>query len=215
MKRFPIAALAAAALLLTACSTLWDATREHVFGTEKRTILASRVADAKEAQEDTQKVFQNALDEFSSVVSYDGGDLEAEYRKMQAAYDRCADRANALDDRISNVERVSRALFKEWAKENKEYENATYRQNSERQLRATQKSCDDMIAAMRRAQSKVTPVLRVLRDQVLYLKHNLNAAALASLKDEQARVESDVSALIEEMNSAIAESQQFIDQLTK
>ena len=72
-----------------------------------------------------------------------------------------------------------------------------------------------MIAAMRRAEAKVAPVLRVLHDQVLFLKHNLNAAALSSLQGEQARVEADVAALVAEMNKAIAESQAFIDKMAK
>ncbi|MBP1590192.1 MAG: DUF2959 domain-containing protein [Kiritimatiellae bacterium] len=215
MKKTSLACLLLLALGLCACSSLWDATREHVFGTAKRNILVDRVADAKDAQEDTQQVFQNALDEFASVIAYEGGDLEAEYRKMQAAYDRCAAKAQTLDSRIDDVERVSKSLFKEWARENDQYENPEYRRNSEAQLKATRQNCDEMIAAMRRAEAKVAPVLRVLHDQVLFLKHNLNAAALSSLQGEQARVEADVAALVAEMNKAIAESQAFIDKMAK
>ncbi|MBQ9345300.1 MAG: DUF2959 domain-containing protein [Kiritimatiellae bacterium] len=215
MKKTSLACLLLLALGLCACSSLWDATREHVFGTAKRSILVDRVADAKDAQEDTQQVFQNALDEFASVITYEGGDLEAEYRKMQAAYDRCAAKAQTLDSRIDDVERVSKSLFKEWARENDQYENPEYRRNSEAQLKATRQNCDEMIAAMRRAEAKVAPVLRVLHDQVLFLKHNLNAAALSSLQGEQARVEADVAALVAEMNKAIAESQAFIDKMAK
>ena len=196
-----------------ACSTLWDATKEHVFGVEKRRLLVTRVADAKEAQEDARKVFRNALEEFGSVVRYDGGDLEKEYRKMDAAYARCAEKAKALGQRIDDVERVGKGLFKEWAKENGEYGNAEYRRRSEEQLAATKKSCKEMVDAMRRAEAKVAPVLAVLHDQVLFLKHNLNAAALRSLAGEEAKVEADVAALVEEMNRAIAESEAFIERM--
>jgi len=200
---------------LCACSTLWDATKEHVFGVEKRSLLVSRVTDAKEAQEDAQKVFKDALEEFGSVVHYDGGELERQYRRMDAAYERCAAKAESLGKSIGEVERVSRGLFKEWAAENREYGNADYRRRSEAQLASTKESCAEMIAAMRRAEAKVAPVLAVLHDQVLFLKHNLNAAALSSLAGEEAKVEADVADLIAEMNEAIAESEEFIAKMEK
>lgn len=189
---------------------MWDATREKVFKTEKRDILVDRVSAAKSAQEDTQEVFQDALEQFSAVVGFDGGDLEKEYRKMEDIYTRCHERALALDERIDNVERVSKALFKEWKAEIKEYENRTFAQDSEKKLRETETQCDRMISAMRNAESKINPVLRVFKDQVLFLKHNLNAAAIASLGGQTAQVETDVKELLAEMNEAIAEADRFI-----
>ncbi len=67
-----------------------------------------------------------------------------------------------------------------------------------------------MIRAMRRAESKMDPVLSAFNDQVLFLKHNLNAKAVASLKGELASVETDIAALIREMESSIAEANEFI-----
>lgn len=215
MKTFRTIPLAVLLSALCACSSLWDATKEHVFGVEKRSLLVSRVTGAKKAQEETQEVFKDALEEFGSVVRYDGGDLEKEYRRMDAAYGRCAAKAETLHDRIDDVERVSKGLFKEWAKENKEYGNEDYRKRSEEQLAATKKSCKEMVDAMRRAEAKVAPVLAVFRDQVLFLKHNLNAAALNSLAGEKAKVEADVASLIEEMNRAIAESEAFIEKMER
>ena len=67
-----------------------------------------------------------------------------------------------------------------------------------------------MLGAMRNAEEKIEPVLSVFRDQVLYLKHNLNAKALASLQDETARIETDVNGLIKDLSAAIAEADRFI-----
>ena len=68
-----------------------------------------------------------------------------------------------------------------------------------------------MLEAMRNAESKIGPVLSVFRDQVLYLKHNLNAKALASLQDESARIEMDVNRLVQDLSAAIAEADRFIE----
>ena len=143
-------------------------------------------------------------------MKFDGGDLQKQYDKMSAELARCEGRADEVHARIGDVERVARDLFREWAAETKQYQNAQYRRDSEAKLRETRRNCDRMLDAMRNAESKIEPVLAVFRDQVLYLKHNLNAKALASLQDESARIEMDVNALLKDLATAIAEADRFI-----
>ena len=57
------------------------------------------------------------------------------------------------------------------------------------------------------------PPLRAFRDQVLYLKHNLNARAIASLQGELRAVESEVAALVREMERSIREADSFVASL--
>ena len=201
----------AVALLATlcGCSTIYYGTLEK-FGQEKRDILVKRVGKARDAQQDTQEVFKDALEQFGATVKFDGGDLQKQYDKTSAELARCEGRADEVHARIGDVERVARDLFREWAAETKQYQNAQYRRDSEAKLRNTQRNCDRMLDAMRNAESKIEPVLSVFRDQVLYLKHNLNAKALASLQDESARVEMDVNALLKDLSTAIAEADRFI-----
>ena len=59
----------------------------------------------------------------------------------------------------------------------------------QRQLRETQRSYGEMMSAMDRVASSMDPVLAAFRDQVLVLKHNLNAVAIASLEGESAILE--------------------------
>ncbi len=194
---------------LAGCSTVYYNTMEK-FGQEKRDILVKRVGKARDAQQETQVVFKDALEQFGSVVKFDGGDLQKQYDKLSAELERCEARAEAVHARIADVDRVARDLFREWAAEAKQYQNPQYRRDSESKLRDTQRNCDRMLDAMRNAESKIDPVLSVFRDQVLYLKHNLNAKALASLQDESAKIEMDVNALIKDLSAAIAEADRFI-----
>ena len=66
---------------------------------------------------------------------------------------------------------------------------------------------------MRKAEKTIDPVLDSLKDNVLYLKHNLNASAIASLKGELTTVNEDVTNLIDAIQRAIDESNQFIEQM--
>ncbi len=180
------------------------------FGQEKRDILVKRVGKARDAQQETQVVFKDALEQFGATVKFAGGDLQKQYDRMSAELARCEGRAERVGERIADADRVARDLFREWAAENKRYQNAAYRRDSEAKLRETQRHCERMLEAMRAAESKIDPVLAVFRDQVLYLKHNLNARALASLQDESARIETDVNALLRDLSAAIAEADRFI-----
>jgi predicted nucleic acid-binding Zn-ribbon protein len=189
------------------------AMQEKFLGNEKRDILVSRVDKARDSQQDTQEVFKDALAQFGSVVKFDGGNLEKQYNKLSAQLERCEGRAEAVGARIDDVDRVAQDLFREWKAESKQFKNAEFRRDSEAKLRETQANYNQMLAAMRNAESKIEPVLSVFRDQVLYLKHNLNAKALASLSNESAQIETDVNGLIQDLSAAIAEADRFINSM--
>lgn len=201
--------LCALALTASACATAYYGAMER-FGFEKRDILVDRVQEARGEQADAQEVFASALDEFRALVSIDGGDLERQYDKLSASYDRSKSQATAVRTRIDAVEDVGGRLFKEWRQELKLYENADLRRRSEQQLAATERDYESLVAAMNRAADKMDPVLALYQDQVLFLKHNLNARAISSLEVERAEIEARVGALIAEMNDAIAEADAFI-----
>ena len=112
------------------------------------------------------------------------------------------------------MESVSEALFEEWQDEVGQIGNSRLRSSSAAQLKASRRQYADLINAMRRAEDKMKPVLDAFRDQVLFLKHNLNARAIASLKGELTGIETDVAALIRDMETSIARSQQFIAGMT-
>lgn len=201
-------------LTLPHCSKAYYATMES-FGIHKRDILVDRVKDTQKTQEETKDAFVSALDSFREVVSVDGGDLEKKYNKLKRVLDKSEAKANDLSDHINEVEKVSKDLFREWEKELKQYSSDSLRRQSEAQLKETKRRYEPLMKAMRKAEASIEPVLLPLRDQVLFLKHNLNARAIASLETELATVQSDASTLIKELESAIAEADAFLKQMSE
>ena len=194
------------------CQSAYYKTME-TFGHHKRDILVDRVEDARDAQEDAKDQFKTALERFNEVVAVKGGDLQDKYNSLKTELDRSESKAKAVTERIDKVSEVADDLFKEWVNELDDYTNKELRRSSEAKLRETQARYDQLISAMRRAESKIEPVLVVFRDQVLYLKHNLNAQAIASLQGELTSVETDVAELIREMEASIAEADSFISSI--
>lgn len=204
--------LLAAATLLAGCETAYYSAMEKV-GFAKRDILASRVVSARDSQLEAKQEITDALTEFGKVVSYEGGDLEAQYKRLAAQLEDSEDAARAVRSRIADVESVADALFDEWQAELAQYSSATLRTQSERQLQQTRARYREMLGAMKRAEGRLEPALQPLRDQVLFLKHNLNARAVAGLKGEVTRVDAQVNQLVTELNRAIAEANRFIADL--
>lgn len=214
MNRNTTLALLAMTALLGGCETAYYSTMEKV-GFAKRDILASRVEDARDSQQEARQEITDALTEFGKVVSYDGGDLETQYRKLSDQLDDSEDAAEAVRSRIRDVESVADALFDEWRDELAQYSSASLRTQSEQQLRQTRARYAEMIAAMKRAEGRLEPALQPLRDQVLFLKHNLNARAVAGLKGEVTRIDAQVNQLVTELDAAIAEANRFIADLER
>ncbi|HEY8555598.1 MAG TPA: DUF2959 domain-containing protein [Burkholderiales bacterium] len=201
---FVVVALAAAA-----CQSAYYSAMEKL-GYEKRDILVDRVEDAREAQQAAKAQFEDALQQFIAVTDFSGGELERQYEALSAAYEKSESRARAVRARIADVERVAEDLFAEWTEELEQYSSAELRRSSERQLAATRTRYRRLITAMRRAEKKLDPVLAAYRDRVLFLKHNLNARAIASLRSERVKIETDINALIADMNRSIREADAFI-----
>lgn len=195
--------------LLLACETTYYSAMEQV-GVHKRDILRDRVEEARDAQSEAQEEFKSALEQLTELVAFDGGELQALYDRTAAAYEDSAEAAETVTARIDKVESVADALFDEWQDELEEYTNSTLRRQSEAQLKQTRRQYQGLLKSMRRAEGKMFPVLAALKDNTLYLKHNLNAQAVGAIKGEFDRIQADVEVLIREMNKAIAESDAFI-----
>jgi hypothetical protein len=197
---------------LASCSSAYYSAMEKV-GIHKRDIMVDRVVDAKESQQAAQAKFKSALEEMTALTNFDGGDLETQYNVIQEQYEDSKDAAEHVSSRIEKIEDVSDALFEEWQDEIEQISSTNLKRQSLVKLRETQRRYQSLIKSMRKAENKMAPVLSALKDNSLFLKHNLNAKAVGALQGEMVSIKKDVSALIKDMNLAIEQSQKFIELL--
>ncbi|MEJ2610477.1 MAG: DUF2959 domain-containing protein [Candidatus Thiodiazotropha sp.] len=196
-------------LLFIGCSSIYYDTMEKA-GYHKRDILVDRVETARDAQNDAQEQFQSALDQFTSVINLEESDLKEAYESLNHEYESSESAAEEVSDRIGKVESVAEALFEEWQEELELYENKTLKASSKKKLDLTKKRYQVMLKSMRQAESTMQPVLNSFRDNVLFLKHNLNAQAIGSLRGEFGNLKADILNLIGRMNQSIKHSNDFI-----
>ncbi len=204
--------LPALILGLSSCSTMYYGTMEKM-GVHKRDIMVNRVKEARETQNEAKQQFLTAMEQFKNVVNFQGGDLEKEYNKLNATLQKSESKAADVRNRISAVEDVSDALFSEWSSEIKQYNSETLRKSSQQKYDVTKKKYTELIKVMKKAEAKLEPALAPLRDQVLFMKHNLNARAIAGLSKELINIQTNVDKLVRDMESAIAQADAFIASL--
>jgi hypothetical protein len=209
MTKYLLSCLCGVALLAGGCSSTYYNAMEK-FGIAKREILVDRVEETRDAQSAAKEQFSSALEQFLAVTKADGGELQKKYDSLNREFTRSEARAQDVRDRIKSVEDVAEALFREWKQEMNQYSNASLRRESEREFDLTRRRYEDLIQVMKRAADRMEPVLATFRDQVLFLKHNLNARALASLSTTNRELEADISRLVADMEASIREAEEFI-----
>lgn len=182
-------------------------------GVEKRDLLKDRIEDARDDQKEASESFADALERLRAVYKVDGGKLASRYDKLQASYKEAEEDAQEVRQSIAKVETVAGDLFKEWEKEAAEIESSSLRAKSKERLAETRRRYQELHSNLKTSEARMEPVLAAFKDQVLYMKHNLNAQAIASLKGEVVNIEKDINQLIERMNRSIAESDQFLAEL--
>lgn len=200
-------------VLLCGCSKTYYSAMEKA-GVHKRDILIDRVEGARDSQTDAQEQFKSALEQFGAVVQLKDTSLKQAHDKLTSEYEQCAKAAQKVSDRVDKVESVADALFDEWQGELDLYENVELRNSSKKQLRETRANYKEMLTSMHTAEKSMDPVLKTLRDNVLFLKHNLNAQAIGSLQGEFSTLKSDIDGLVKKMNTAIADSNAFIAKMS-
>jgi hypothetical protein len=197
-------------LLLLGCQSAYYSAMEKV-GVHKREILVDRVQQAKDAQQQAQQQFQSAFAQLSELIGFDGEKLEAQYQTTQDQYEISDKAAQRVSSRIVAVENVANALFDEWSEEITHYSSESLKRQSELKLRQTQRRYQQLLQAMHKAEARMLPVLAALKDNALFLKHNLNAQAIGALQGEYVNLKKEIEQLVEDMNSAIEQAQQFIE----
>jgi len=199
-------------LTLTGCQSAYYSAMEKV-GVHKRDILIDRVEETKDSQEESQEEFTSALERLTTLIDFNGGELQDTYNQLNDDYESSLNAANEVSTNINKVEDVAEALFDEWADELEQYKSASLKRESSKKLTATKRQFDQLLRSMRSAESKMEPVLTSLHDNVLYLKHNLNAQAVSAIKGEFTNLKRDIQLLMNDMNKSIADSNKFIEQM--
>jgi hypothetical protein len=207
------------ALALTACQAAEKSARNvgysayELVGVEKRDLLRKRINEATEDQKEAGESFTNALDRLQQTYGVQGSELEKVYSRLNSAYEDAKEEVAEVKNSREKMNTVAGDLFEEWKKEIGEMQSADLKSRSRATLAETKNGFDKMHSALRASEKQMEPVLAKLKDHTLFLKHNVNAQSVASLKTEGARIEGDIQKLLASMTASIKEAEEFTKQI--
>jgi len=196
--------------LLVGCQSAYYEAMEMV-GREKRDLLRSELGGMVSDQEDAEEAFTDALTRIKALTGFDGGDLEREYDKLKGAYEDAESASDDIDSRMDDIETVAADMFAEWEQEIGEMQSASLKASSRQKLRDTRARYDRLHANLVETRGSMDPALSLLKDHVLYLKHNLNAAAVGALGAEMGNIENEIEELKRSIQQSISEAQRFLE----
>lgn len=203
----------------TSCSSVNDSIKNakysayEMVGYEKRDLFKNEVNTVKENQKDSQEAFEDSLEKLKHFYAFDGGKVEKEYKKLKSSYEKSQKESENLSSSIQKLNTVAQDLFTEWNKEINEMNSAELKRSSGQKLTETKNKYSVLYKKLKTSEAKMPPLLSKIKDQVTYLKHNLNASAISGLKNEGNRIEKDIQKLIEDMSVANKEAEEFIKTL--
>ena len=191
-------ALFVAVLVLCGCQSLYYKAQETL-GNEKRDILIDRVKKGRQDQQEAKEQYKTTLEAFQAVTGFAGGQTEEIYKRLKAEYDEAAARTKKVSDRIASIEQVSGDMFAEWESEINAMEN-----------REARGRYTPLIRKMKDVEQRAKPVLKAFEDQVLFIKHNLNAEAVTSLRNTVSKMDTEVSKLVADIEASTREADAFL-----
>lgn len=198
---------------LTSCTSVYYAAM-HKIGKDKRDILVNRIAEAKTDEESTGRQLKTTLEAFQQLTGEEDSKLQHAYDRLNTEFEKAQGRANALDAKIDSIQQVGSDLFVEWRKEIAQIQDPALKSRSRVLLQTAQVKQADYLRGMRKTTARIKPVLQSFQDQVLFLKHNLNARAVGSLKQTSSQMNSQVADLIMSIEGSKTEADQLISTLT-
>ncbi|MBL8012493.1 MAG: DUF2959 family protein [Candidatus Omnitrophica bacterium] len=205
----------AVVLLTSGCQSLYNTTLEKVFGMEKRQIFKNAIEDVSANQKKAQETFKDSVTRLKELYNFNGGNLEAMYNRLKSAHDGAKAQADKVHERINNMEGLAKSMFAEWDKEIRQFSNPAFAEDSHRQWTETKAKYALLSQSVKESEATMKPVLKQLNDHVLYLKHNLNASSIGTLKSESVSIQQDIEGLIQKMDGSIQEADSFIKTLLK
>jgi hypothetical protein len=153
------------------------------------------------------------MDVYNSLMAEDAKDRKSLYKKLQSEMESTEKRRAAISMRADEARTEADILFKSWADSATAISDPALRKKSEERLSKTKASYSQIGAAGREASDAYGPVMKTLQDQVTFLGHDLNPSAVASLKTNAAKLNSEVADLVKKIDATITTANTSINNL--
>ena len=214
MKRF-FSPRAAAGLLviagLPACAFVNDLISGNTGPADVDDLVASVERVNSELDASKTKLL-GAVQTLQKVTAPDfKGDAVEGHKELVRAIDDSEDQTDDLRKSVERMQAEAEPVFNQWTKDLEGYSNPEMRQRSQARLAAARERYDAVVAAVTPVLVECEAVNQTLGDHALFLKHDMNPAALATIQDDVKKVAKEAADLDGAFNAGKAATRAYVD----
>ena len=147
---------------------------------------------------------QKTMDVYNALMADDATDRKGLYKKLQKEMDSTEKKRAEIPLRAGEMNTEAEALFKSWADSAAAIESADLRKRTEERLEGTKASYASIGTVGKKAADLYAPFMKDLQDQVTFLGHDLNPAAITSLKPDAAKLNTKAKELYGAIDATIS-----------
>jgi ABC-type transporter Mla subunit MlaD len=172
-------------------------------------VMKRAEAVAKSIVEARQEL-DKALASYNSVIDGTAKDPRKAYNDAQKQLDNTDKKVADVAKKIDEMDVDAAAYFSEWSNSLASISSADLRKRGEARLTATKGDYDRIKASAAKSNASYQKFVPYFRDQLTFLGHDLNPGAVAGLKKDAAKLNTQSAALSKDADAALT----LIDQLT-
>lgn len=153
---------------------------------------------------DTKLQLMKTMDVYNALMADDAKDRKKLYKDLQREMENTEKRRAKISEESAKMNAEADTLFGQWATSAAAIESPDLRKRSEERLQETQAKYDEIGTVGQKAGDLYAPFMGALQDQVTYLGHDLNPDAIASLKPEAAKMNTNADKLVQSIDDTIS-----------
>jgi Protein of unknown function (DUF2959). len=167
--------------------------------------LIKKANSSVESITDAKEQLKKTMDAYNAVLAPDVKDRRDAYKKLQKEMSNADKKRADVSSKTAQMNQEADQLFKSWQGSTAAIQSPDLRQRSDERLKRTQDRFAEIRQTGQRASALYGPFMKSLQDQVTFLGHDLNPGAVATLKPDAEKLNSqarDLYAAIDQVTAA-------------
>jgi hypothetical protein len=161
----------------------------------------------------TRQQVEKTITLYNSIIEGMAQDARKTYRDLIKAVDESEKKAAGVGSKVQEMETEAHRYFAEWTKSIEGISSESLSAKSQERLNYTRSSYGDALRAGRRAGAEFDLFVESLRDQIVFLGYDLNPAAVASLKEDAAKLNQQAGELFKKIDEVVDMTNGYLQSL--
>ena len=182
-------------------------------GVKQTEKLVSKANDTVGSIRAAKQQIKDTLVAYNLLVGNKVEDPKKTYKDLQKGIENTDKKVADVDQKVAAMQKEADLLFADWASNLASISSEELRKRSEERLNETRERYNGILAAGDKAGKVFNPFIASLKDQVVYLGHDLNPSALASLKPDADKLNKEAEVLFKKIDETVDEASGYITSL--